>query len=304
MVVKILLTAAAAAFAAWSVPAQEVNTWETTRGGVVTSMDEGLVTWDDYAADGIIGDWSSTLKAFLDYEDSGAVDEEIRAYGDEATLVRVTARDGRSFLLPRIVDDDGVDLFQLTRDGIEIYMALDGPVYLQDIDEEIVKWVRFYALQKRSWTHRVFSRYERWEPVIKDAFRAANVPEELAELCLIESGCTAGAVSHAGAVGMWQIMPATGRQYGMVVSDTRDDRRSPELSIPVAARILVDNRRATGDWTLAAAAYNCGAGRVGRSGAGRTWESVRRTLPKETQQYIPSLLAMHYIWVYRKNLGF
>lgn len=104
---------------------------------------------------------------------------------------------------------------------------------------------------------------------------------------------------------MWQIMPATGRRHGLVIDDTRDDRLDPSLATPAAADILKANYELTGNWTLAAASYNCGPARMKRTPQGiLTWDAVKDKLPEETRHYIPSLIAMHYVWTYRKELGF
>ena len=135
--------------------------------------------------------------------------------------------------LPEIIDENGIDLFLLTKDGITIYMAMDAPSYLQETDDDLVKWIRYYAYQKRNYTARLFKRYEQWEARIKDEFSSRGVPEEIAELCMVESGCTYEAVSPVGAVGMWQIMPETGRAYKLTINQFLDERKNPFLHYAV-----------------------------------------------------------------------
>ena len=283
--------------------AQIYNDWER-RDTIVTSMNEGTVKETDYAAQGIFMDWSTVLDDFDEYDGDTTLDV-IRAKVIP-TKTEVTSLKGVTFTLPTLPDENGVDLFMLTYEGIYIYMAMDEPVYFMEPEEDIIKWIRYYAYDKRTYTQRIFNRYKNWEPLIKNYFRAMGIPEELAELCLVESGCTYEAISSAGAVGMWQIMPDTGRSHGLKVNDKVDDRKDPVLSTQTAADILLSNYRITGDWTLSAAAYNCGAGRVQRHMIqGRnTWETMKPNLPKETRQYIPCLLAVHYVWTYRDRLGF
>ena len=100
-------------------------------------------------------------------------------------------------------------------------------------------------------------------------------------------------------------MPATGRQYGMIISQLSDERTDPDKALTVAARIIRDCYKKTRNWTLAAAAYNCGSAKITKQkAAGRnTWQEMKYNLPKETQQYIPSLIAMHYVWKYRVKLA-
>lgn len=284
---------------------QVINDWSNTNG-VVTSVEQGAIKEDDYAAQGIISDWESVLEEFekegekASAEVAGIISTlQLRAPKKGANAYK--GIDGNTYDLPQMLDENGIDMFLLTEEGMTIYMAFDAPVFLQDIDEDIIKWVRYYAYTKRSYTKRVFERYKEWEPRIKQYFEFVGVPPELAELCLIESGCTYTAKSSAGAVGMWQFMPATARAYGMRVDDQVDDRLDPVISTQAAARLLRDNFRKLGEWTIATAAYNCGAGRFRE---GQVWTEVKSRLPKETQQYIPGLIAMHYVWTYREKLGF
>lgn len=287
---------------------QVINDWED-RTGVVSNMEEGTVNEDDYMASGIFSSWDSILKDYSKTKNTRKSDleKEIREIRDEDTVhhtTTVTDRNGTQYTLPMILAEDGTDMYLLTNEGINIYMVLDAPVYFQEIDDEIVRWIRYYAYTKKRYTKIMFKRYEPWENHIKEHFRSKGVPAELAELCLIESGCTYGARSSAGAVGMWQIMPATGRAYGMRIDGNTDDRLDPVASTLTAAKILLKNYERTGEWTLAAAAYNCGAGRfTSARNRGLPWSSVKPSLPKETQQYIPGLIAMHYVWTYRRELG-
>ena len=288
--------------------AQVLNDWQD-RTGLVTTMEEGVISEDDYAAQGIFSSWDAILK---DFEQSGPSDKEeleneIRQIKDTETEHRtrlVTDRNGVQYNLPEIIAEDGTDMYLLTNEGINIYMALDAPVYFQEIDEEIIRWVRYYAHRKKSSTKKMFQRYKPWEQNIKQYFLQNGVPTELAELCLIESACTYKALSHAGALGMWQIMPETGRRFGLRIDDTVDERLDPVLSTFAAAKILNANYKRVGEWTLAAAAYNCGAGRILKySGTRKYWPHVKPVLPKETQQYISCLIAIHYVWTYRDKLA-
>ena len=288
--------------------AQVMNDWQD-HTGLVTTMEEGVISEDDYAAQGIFSSWDAILK---DFEKSGPsekeeLEKEIREIKNTETEHRtrhVTDRNGVQYNLPEIIAEDGTDMYLLTNEGINIYMALDAPVYCQEIDEESIRWVRYYAHRKKSSTKKMFQRYKPWELNIKQYFLQNGVPTELAELCLIESACTYKALSHAGALGMWQIMPETGRRFGLRIDDTVDERLDPVLSTFAAAKILNANYKRVGEWTLAAAAYNCGASRILKySGTRKYWPQVKPVLPKETQQYISCLIAIHYVWTYRDKLA-
>lgn len=162
--------------------------------------------------------------------------------------------------------------------------------------EEVLRYVDLYCVRWRSRMERVMARYSRYEEDIRRAFGRRGVPPELAPLCIVESAVDPLAVSRAGAVGLWQIMPATGRSMGMEIGEGRDDRLDPALSTEVAAAVLSRAYQILGDWRLAVMSYNCGVGAVQRAirenGGRRDYEGVASRLPRETQAYIPSLIGV------------
>jgi membrane-bound lytic murein transglycosylase D len=142
-----------------------------------------------------------------------------------------------------------------------------------------------------------YRRGEPYRPFIERTLADHGLPSDLYHLAMIESGFVPTARSHAGAVGMWQFMPATGRLEGLRVDAEVDERMDPVRSTRAAARHLVRLYGAFGDWPLAAAAYNAGSGRVTRSlqrfGARDFWDlSARGDLAAETRQYVPRLYAV------------
>jgi membrane-bound lytic murein transglycosylase D len=144
-----------------------------------------------------------------------------------------------------------------------------------------------------SWMRNA-ERYHEW---VRDVFASYGVPRDLSHLGMIESGYRPTVRSHAGAVGMWQFMPATGRGMGLRIDSLVDERMDPVRSTHAAARhLLYLHRRFRGDWPLAAAAYNAGEGRInrglGRYGATDFWDLANRgDLAQETRRYVPRLFA-------------
>lgn len=123
-----------------------------------------------------------------------------------------------------------------------------------------------------------------------------GLPRALAYLPVIESAYLPQLTSRAGAHGIWQFMPATGRLYGLHSDWWIDERADPVKSTHAAARYLSDLHREFGDWALTLAAYNCGPGRVHQAlkqHKVRTfWELLDRgALPKETRGYVPTFFA-------------
>ena len=127
-----------------------------------------------------------------------------------------------------------------------------------------------------------------------------GVPQELIYLAQAESGFLPRAVSNKQAVGMWQFIAYTGGTYKLQRTAAFDERLDPEKATRAAARFLKFLHDRYGDWYLAMAAYNCGAGAVDRAvertGYADYWELLRRhALPKETANYVPIILAMTII---------
>lgn len=130
-------------------------------------------------------------------------------------------------------------------------------------------------------------------PVVRRAFAAAGVPADLAWLAEAESTFNPAARSPAGARGLFQLMPATAKGLGLSTF-LPDERTDPEKSATAAAQHLRALYVQFGDWPLALAAYNAGAGRVRRAlekkGA-KTYAEIAASLSTETRMYVPKVLA-------------
>ena len=139
-------------------------------------------------------------------------------------------------------------------------------------------------------------------PIFEEALEAYQVPLELKYLPVIESALNPKAVSRAGAAGLWQFMPATGKQYGLEINSLVDERRDPIKSSYAAARLLRDFYRIFGDWNLAIAAYNCGPENIKkaihRAGGEKGYWQLYPYLPAETRGYVPAFIAANYIMTY------
>ena len=126
-----------------------------------------------------------------------------------------------------------------------------------------------------------------------------GLPAELKYLAVIESNLQNSALSWAGARGPWQFMPETGRQYGLVVTNTRDDRTDYYRSTHAAARYLKVLYDQLGrDWLLVIAAYNGGPGKVfnamKRTGSRDFW-ALQYALPTESRNHVKKFIATHYV---------
>jgi membrane-bound lytic murein transglycosylase D len=143
-------------------------------------------------------------------------------------------------------------------------------------------------------------RAGRYREMVQRVLKEEGLPQDLIYLAQAESAFQPQAVSKAGARGMWQFMSYAGRKYGLQKTWWVDERQNPEKATRAAARDLRDLYGMFGDWYLAMAAYNSGAGTVQhaveRTGYADFWELYRRNvLPKETQNYVPIILALDLI---------
>ncbi|MDO4758914.1 MAG: transglycosylase SLT domain-containing protein [Rikenellaceae bacterium] len=153
---------------------------------------------------------------------------------------------------------------------------------------------------------RILGLSQVYFPLIEDELMKAELPIELRAMPIIESALQVNAVSRAGAVGLWQFMPTTGKSYGLEVNSLVDERRDPIRSTYAAVRFLKDLYRMFGDWTLAIAAYNCGPGNVNKAIArsgGKTFWEIYDYLPRETRGYVPAFIAATYAFNYHRDHG-
>jgi membrane-bound lytic murein transglycosylase D len=137
----------------------------------------------------------------------------------------------------------------------------------------------------------------RYRSLVQRILDDEGVPQELIYLAQAESGFLPRARSYKQAVGMWQFVQFRGREYGLMQGPGTDDRLDPEKATRAAAKHLHDLYAMFGDWYLAMAAYNCGPGcvqrAVERTGYADFWDLRRlNALPKETENYVPIILAV------------
>ena len=134
---------------------------------------------------------------------------------------------------------------------------------------------------------------EKYVPLLKPIFATGGVPGELVWLAEVESGFNPTSRSPSGARGQFQLLPATAKELGLSTF-LPDERTDPAKSARAASRLLRDLHAKFGDWPLALAAYNAGAGRVQRSLSqrqARTFAEIAPALSVETRLYVPKVLA-------------
>jgi membrane-bound lytic murein transglycosylase D len=159
--------------------------------------------------------------------------------------------------------------------------------------------IKFFADSRRNFAKVVLGRSRLYFDLYEEKLAEYGLPLELKYLSVIESGLRPQVKSRAGALGLWQFMYATGKQYGLSENSYIDERMDPVKATDAACRYLKKLFDIYDDWNLALAAYNAGPGNVNkaikRSGGKRTYWEIRPFLPKETQGYVPNFIAAAYL---------
>jgi membrane-bound lytic murein transglycosylase D len=199
--------------------------------------------------------------------------------------------------LPRMSAVDAV----LARDVAQSAPALGWD--LPNLDNPRVdSWVKLFSTDPR-----VKSRFALWldrkdtyEPMISAKLEKRDMPQDLIYLAMIESGFDPKAKSPAKAGGLWQFISETGKRYGLTVNKKVDERNVPAKATDAALSYLSELHDRFGSWYLAAAAYNTGENRVARimrqvtgseKGSDEDYYRISKLLPKETQDYVPMMIA-------------
>lgn len=167
---------------------------------------------------------------------------------------------------------------------------------------EVEKFLKIYIKSYRNTSEQLLGKATMYFQYFDEVLNKYDLPAELKMISVIESSLNPNAVSPAGAIGLWQFMPGTARFMGLNFNRVVDERRDPQKSAEAAAKYFLKLYSIFNDWNLALAAYNCGPNRVQNaidaSGGERDFWAIRKYLPRETQNYIPKLIAISYVFNY------
>lgn len=270
---------------------------------------EQALSWEDLA--GAASDWArenldEDLLAALEGDDKERAQAFFRRVQEEFTGPYVpdlaALKEVARLLVPVLQAHPETEPYAVwlsTRlDYFDVAEDLRGPVQPPDVaplappvnpsaPKQREAWVRKTA--KRPWPPRASEFVTRLKPI----FAAEKVPPELVWIAEVESSFDPRARSPVGAVGLFQLMPATAKRFGLRTAPF-DQRTHPGDSARAAARYLNFLHGRFKDWRLAAAAYNCGEGTVQKLLARHqadNFDQIARHLPAETQLYVPKLEA-------------
>jgi membrane-bound lytic murein transglycosylase D len=190
------------------------------------------------------------------------------------------------------------DVWQRIQRGLSLPLELNSETLAH------IKWYQRHP----SYLKRVTKRAEPFIYFIIAEIEKRGLPADLALLPIVESAFDPFAYSHGRASGLWQFIPGTGRHYGLRQDWWYDGRRDVVLSTKGALDYLESlHKRFDGDWLLAVAAYNSGGGNVNKSirknrQRNKPTDFWNLSLPKETQDYVPKLLALSYLLKHKDTL--
>lgn len=211
--------------------------------------------------------------------------------------------DGRGSLTRSSSGDTGSPSNDLSDNGADL---LGIPL---EVNRLVLKWIDYFQGPGRPHMERYLSRSSRYAPMMKGILRREGLPEDLIYIALIESGFSSTAHSSASAVGYWQFIRGTGKQYKLRIDSFVDERRDFERSTVAAADYFKGLYNLFGAWYLAIASYNVGENRVKnvvmRNKTRDFWQLARENkLPQETVHYVPKFLAARLIAKEPEKYGF
>jgi len=166
-------------------------------------------------------------------------------------------------------------------------------------------FISYFAVRNREYSKMVLRRTEAFFPTFERILKENGMPDELKYLSIVESGLNPRARSRAGAVGLWQFVPATGTSMNLKIDWYMDERQDPEKSTQAACKYLKYLYNRFGQWELALAAYNCGPTATARAVKAcrnkRDFWEVYYHLPRETRSYVPQFIAVTYLMSHSKD---
>ncbi len=215
-------------------------------------------------------------------------------------------------LKPVLVDEataDGPPAARKPRVYADLWDRIRAGFAMPELPTPLVEEKERFYLQRPEYLQRMFARGNRYLFHIVEEIEHRGMPTELALLPFVESAMNPTALSSAQAAGLWQFIPSTGRAYNLQqdwwVDNRRDVVKSTEAALDYLQKIYA---LAGNDWFLALASYNWGENAVARAmrrneSRGLPTDYLSLTMPAETRQYVPKLIALKNIVLHAAELG-
>jgi membrane-bound lytic murein transglycosylase D len=185
------------------------------------------------------------------------------------------------------------------------------PESFEEDKQEYIGYVQKFSNKKRDYLMEMYEKGKNYFPKITSVLKKYNLPQELKVLVALESGFNSNAVSRAGAVGYWQMMDESAKEYGLQIVKSynrsknftkKDERKILIKSTMAAAKYLLDHFRIlNNDLLLTVASYNCGMGKLRQAikTSGKAdpdfWD-IKKHLPLETRNYVMNFIALNVIF--------
>jgi len=217
------------------------------------------------------------------------------------------ARNPRAAKAPR-VDLSKQSVSSLMAPSSNLWLRIQDGFAMPELNSPLVITQTRWLAARPDYVHRSMARSSRYLFYIVEEVNSRGMPTEIALLPFVESAFNPVAKSTAKAMGIWQFMPATGKDFKLTQNVFRDERRDVLQSTNAALDYLQRLHRQFGDWQLALAAYNWGEGNVAKAikrnqAAGLPTDYLSLKMPKETREYVPKLMAYKAIVLDPKAYG-
>lgn len=232
------------------------------------------------------------MLSFIVFNGNGQVQDTIFLENDQQFIQNLNLTEASNY-----IDNVSLNTFE------ERFNYLNQNTSLSiDYNEVSYYYVKKYL--KYKWMSKIIGLSAYYFPLFEAKLKQYGLPEELKYLAVVESNLNPRATSSAGAKGLWQFMPATGKEYGLFQNQYINTFYDPVASTDAATRYLRDLYNEFKDWNLVLSAYNCGQGRIRsliqKHKTSNYWK-LRPYMPKETQAYVPTFITINYIFNFYKQ---
>ncbi|MFW6134551.1 MAG: transglycosylase SLT domain-containing protein [Elusimicrobiota bacterium] len=183
--------------------------------------------------------------------------------------------------------------------------AIKSDLFPLVFNSRVEKWINYYTGRGRKYFTKWVKRSVKYITDIEEIFKQYGLPLDLAYVPIIESGFYPFATSKASAVGLWQFIKSTAKLNGLEINYWIDERRDPYKATHAAAKVLKDLYEQFGTWELVLAGYNYGPNGV--KSRIRKWDTKdywALYLPRETEHFVPKIMAAIFIMKEPEMFGF